>query len=1382
MAEEVGSGYISVTLNVASGETNRVNALLKSAINDITADVKVSLDNTSLNRVAAEIKSKVSGTNAQVNVTVDQSSLQRAKTEIGGKFATKVSQKVDLDTAAARASADALKAQLDRTLTNPHIKADLDILAAKLQAEQLKLKLGEIRDPHIKADLDTMAARLQVDQLQFKMAELHDKHVEVHVDVDKSPLQRLEQDAPAMGKNTGTLFSGGMSGVLSSPVIGTVLVAGIAAALAIGLPALGAMVSGTFFAAVGTLGIGAAIFAVKDDPRFKAGLKGIKDAWKTVIDEGTKEQILKNLLPAMKIISDAIRGWAPQIRQLLVAGSSFAQSLATGLKMFVDGFIQPLTNFMKSNFARDIMNIFASGLGTIGKALGDFFQRWLANPKAMEGAKIGLKQIMDVIASLVRFTGDFFMKMSAVWADLNAKAPGGRSVLDSIRMVIARMFDAVLILVKGLELLWRWFTTKGPDGKSAFNHIGDAIKACVEAVKSMWHWFQDNLLPILVKVGGFLRGQLMAAFEGIKKQILDHKREFTLLAKIIGVLFLGALVGCVAIIAIFVGALALIAIALARVIQGVVWFVGNLIKWFADGIHWITNAWSATWSWVSAFFGGIAQNLTNWVSWLWGQVTNIFNTSLAWVRNTWDTVWNWVAARFAQFANWIANAVVTIWNAIKSWFADGLNWVTNAWNVGFSWIQQHLQQWGQWVVNAVQTIWNAIKQWFSEGLTWISNAWNTAFQAIRDFFTTIFNNILQFLGDSWNTIKDAFKQGLDWITTIWQQAWEGVKTFFSDIWNQVVDVVKGGINKVLDVLNGGSHAINGVMKGLGISWNIPDMPKLATGGPVAIGVQPFWEGGSVLGPGSGTSDSILARLSNGEHVWTAREVEAAGGQEAVARLRKNVLKHRIGDQGDTGIPFNQGGMVFIPGFADGGAASVAKVQEIQNWLWQQNGKPYVMGAAGPDAWDCSGLVGAVRKMVQGQSPYGRIFSTVDEAGFFSPGFGGVNDLNAGWEGGGGGDGHTTGSIGGLNFEATPPHVLIGNVQMTPGMFPNKGHASLGGGSPFSGGGGGGQPMNQFLAKGYDWILQNQLGPAVDKLHQGVQFQPSPGAQIVASISALDQAVKATQADISGVLKGGAISSTHDGGFRARDAGGSKAIITTAKQKIDEAIAAAQAAASGGPNSGNLADVAVEQMAYATAKAMGASDKVILALFEAGFVESGFRNLQTATDHDSLGFLQQRPSAGWPSPLNVPTATRSFVQRAMAADHGGGSAGQLAQAVQVSAFPGRYDAMEAVARAAIARVSSMAAANSVTAAGIHDNGGYMQPGWNFNGTGKAELALNAAQGEALQKRIAGEDRPQKPVFVTVLLDGEVIADRVETAIDANNAATVAALRGGRGRKR
>lgn len=87
---------------------------------------------------------------------------------------------------------------------------------------------------------------------------------------------------------------------------------------------------------------------------------------------------------------------------------------------------------------------------------------------------------------------------------------------------------------------------------------------------------------------------------------------------------------------------------------------------------------------------------------------------------------------------------------------------------------------------------------------------------------------------------------------------------------------------------------------------------------------------------------------------------------------------------------------------------------------------------------------------------------------------------------------------------------------------------------------------------------------------------------------------------------------------------------------------------------------------------GLPARVRQALLEAEAVESNFRNLHYG-DRDSQGVLQQRPSTGWGPAGNAAVDIRQFLQRALAVNRGfRGSAGQLAQAVQRSAFPGRYD--------------------------------------------------------------------------------------------------------------
>lgn len=79
----------------------------------------------------------------------------------------------------------------------------------------------------------------------------------------------------------------------------------------------------------------------------------------------------------------------------------------------------------------------------------------------------------------------------------------------------------------------------------------------------------------------------------------------------------------------------------------------------------------------------------------------------------------------------------------------------------------------------------------------------------------------------------------------------------------------------------------------------------------------YARGGPVWGAGTATSDSIPAMLSNDEHVWTAKEVKAAGGHKAVESLRKGAL-----------ASYATGGGVDLGGAATGRSIA-AKIRSAQ---------------------------------------------------------------------------------------------------------------------------------------------------------------------------------------------------------------------------------------------------------------------------------------------------------------------------------------------------------------------------------------------------------------------------------------------------------------------
>jgi hypothetical protein len=144
---------------------------------------------------------------------------------------------------------------------------------------------------------------------------------------------------------------------------------------------------------------------------------------------------------------------------------------------------------------------------------------------------------------------------------------------------------------------------------------------------------------------------------------------------------------------------------------------------------------------------------------------------------------------------------------------------------------------------------------------------------------------------------------------------------------------------------------------------------------------------------------------------------------------------------------------------------------------------------------------------------------------------------------------------------------------------------------------------------------------------------------------------------------------------------------------------------------------------------------MLALFETALVETNMRNLANpkvpssllyphdglGTDHDSVGIMQQRP--GWGSVrerMNVAISARKFLAKAMAKQGGYSTAGRLAQAVQVSAFPDKYDKRRNDA------YTWLRLLDPNFPIGIFDSGGYIPPGLSIaaNFTGRPERVLDA----------------------------------------------------------
>lgn len=111
-------------------------------------------------------------------------------------------------------------------------------------------------------------------------------------------------------------------------------------------------------------------------------------------------------------------------------------------------------------------------------------------------------------------------------------------------------------------------------------------------------------------------------------------------------------------------------------------------------------------------------------------------------------------------------------------------------------------------------------------------------------------------------------------------------------------------------------------------------------GSSTTGHAQFADGGAIRGPGTSRSDSIIARLSNGEHVMTADEVNKLGGQGAAYRMRGMIRR----------------GMLK---FADGGAITTVGTGTNKQWVYQGTKYSSLAEAEKAARSSLSGLIGGV---------------------------------------------------------------------------------------------------------------------------------------------------------------------------------------------------------------------------------------------------------------------------------------------------------------------------------------------------------------------------------------------------------------------------------------
>lgn len=753
-----------------------------------------------------------------------------------------------------------------------------------------------------------------------------------------------------------------------------------------------------------------------------AALKALKAEYEALVHR-TQDPVADAFTANLKAAAAFIKTLDPIIiataNALTVIGQKMEQYFGGPLwKQFVDFIAANVGPTLLKLFdiiaygTQGVMNL-VMAFGPLGQWLLDKlvsgmkeFATWTAtlgsNPDFQRFIELA-KQSLPIIGNLIWSIVQFMFKLSVALAPVgNLIAQLFTKVFDALSKLPPEVL-ATIALALGAIIAALILGASGPVALTigALVAVGAALKSlydnCVpfrDMINRIWEDMKSRFGPIFEYLANLFTSTVGPAFERVQaifeqKFLPSFERLYNFLAPIIAWLIKA------------IGEEVIAAFeAMLLVVENVIGLVSGIIDTF---IGLVTGNWQLFWDGLKT----IAESVLGIILGLLGiNLDEFYATISGWwesIKTGWNDFWNWLGT---VFENWW-NEVTVEWNAFWSGFWDIITnfWqmIQDGWNTFWTWISDIFMGW----VNNVTTNWNTFWNNFWTGLNYFLNlirgAWDTFWNWVWTFVSGIWDNIQKRFDDAWAYIQ----RGVEAATNAIGTAWRAIANFFRDPINWVINVVFND-----GILNGW----NTVMGWIGASGltvgRIPEIPAFA-------------EGGKIRGPGTGTSDSILAQVSNGEFIV----------REAVAKRHLHFLNALNNGQVEA-IQAAGGGNNpnAYPRYAGGGS-----VQAGLDFARSQVGKPYVWGGVGPGGYDCSGFMSAITNVLTGRAPHRRVGTTGS-----APWPGWAGGLNSQFGVGyfKGNPGHMAGTLAGVNVESSSgAGVRVGNGRgATNGMF--NGHMSL----------------------------------------------------------------------------------------------------------------------------------------------------------------------------------------------------------------------------------------------------------------------------------------------------------------------------------------------------
>lgn len=593
--------------------------------------------------------------------------------------------------------------------------------------------------------------------------------------------------------------------------------------------------------------------------------------------------------------------------------------------------------------APPVFDAITKGIDGIGKSMGPVFK---GLGEKISGA-LGGVNISGAMKEAQGGARAFFAAFKAGGDDVTSSGFAG--MLEKLGLDLRKIWDKAQPLVKGLggafkELAQVYLKNIIDYAKIFGQHMVNMWNSMKGPMGSILNTLKSNGLPIIKGLVDFLKDNMPKVLSVIKalSPILAKlagliggaiATAFKIVAPIIKVAFFVLKEGLTIAFTVAAG----IITALAPVVD---WLVSNLGPIFSQVFNIIGTVVSATWAVVKVIFDAFVisfQALGTAASWLWtNAIQPAFNgigTVVGWVWGVAQTVFNGFISLMQGIggvATWLwQNAIVPAWNGISTGISAAWGAITTV----FGWFKDGL--------NAIATVAGEVKDWVVDH-----------FNKMVDFFKGLPAVIGGIAEKLWNPLKDAAKTVFNGIANLWNNT-AGKLSFKAPSWVPGI----GG-------------------KGF-------DMPKIPT----------FSDGGWT-GPGGKYTPAGIVHAD-----------EFVVSKEARGRFEKS----------------NPGALDYLnrtgtlPGYAGGGR--VRSQKEVNDFPRQEGLEGALYDWGGIHWGDCSGAQSALALYAAGLDPWsdrrgtGGFMEWLPSLGF-EMGEGGPGDFRIGWldDPGGPGGGHTAGTL------------------------------------------------------------------------------------------------------------------------------------------------------------------------------------------------------------------------------------------------------------------------------------------------------------------------------------------------------------------------------------